>query len=105
MYDFNLEEENFSNTENAQIKHFAIQAKKAVKSNQKAKTAKLIKVIKLRVIIKNLFTDLGNYKIIEEPKYALEAETETAIKSRSVVEVKTPLGTMSITLQNGRKSN
>ena len=65
----------------------------------------MIKVIKLRVIIKNLFIDLGNYKIIKEPKYVLETKTETVIKPRLVVGVKTPLNTISITLQNGRESN
>jgi len=105
LYDFNLEEETFNNTKNAWIKYFATQAKEAVKSNQRAKTAKLIKIIKLRVIIKNLFINLGDYEIIEEFKYVLETKTETAIKPRLVVGIKTPLNTMSIVLQNGRESN
>ena len=58
----------------------------------------MIKIIKLRVIIKNLFTDLGDYKIIEKPKYALEAKTETATELELVMGIETPLDTMSITL-------
>jgi len=65
----------------------------------------LIKVIKLKVIIKNPFTDLGNYKIIKESEYALEAETETTIELKLVVGIETLLDIMSITLQNGRESN
>ena len=61
--------------------------------------------MKLRIIIKNLFTDLSNYEIIKKPKYALEAETETTTEPRSVVGIKTPLGTISITLQDKRESN
>jgi len=48
--------------------------------------------------MKNLFTDLNNYKIIKEPKYVLEAETETTTKPRLVMGVETLLGTMSIIL-------
>jgi len=105
LYNFDLKEETFSNIEDAWIKYFATQAKETAKSNQKAKTAKLIKVIKLKVIIKNLFIDLGNYKIIKELKYTLEAETETAIKPGLVVGIKTLLNTMSIILQDKRESN
>jgi len=65
----------------------------------------LTKVIKLWIIIKNLFTDLSNYKVIKEPKYILEAETETATELRLVIGIETPLDTMSIALQNRRKSN
>jgi len=52
-----------------------------------------------------LFTDLGNYKIIKEPKYALKTETETATELRLVVGIETPLDIISIALQNGRESN
>ena len=65
----------------------------------------MIKVIKLKVIIKNLFTDLGDYKIIKEPKYILKTETETTTEPRSVIGVETPLSTISIALQNGRESD
>ena len=58
----------------------------------------MIKVIKLKIIIKNLFIDLGNYKIIKEPKYILEIKTKTAIKPKLVISIKTPLDTMSIVL-------
>jgi len=72
LYNFNPEEKNFSDTENTQIKHFAIQAREAVKSNQKTKTAKLIKVIKPKIIIKNLFTDLSNYEIIKKTQICIK---------------------------------
>ena len=75
-----------------------MQAKTVAQSNQSAKTAKLTKVIKPQIIIKNPFTDLSNYKIIKEPKYTLEAKTETTTEPKSVVRVKTLLGTISITL-------
>ena len=55
--------------------------------------------------MKNLFIDLDNYKIIEEPKYTLETKTETATEPRLVMGIETLLDTMSITLQNGRESN
>ena len=54
--------------------------------------------MKLKIIIKNLFTDLNNYKIIKELKYILEAKTETATEPRSVMEIKTLLNIISITL-------
>jgi len=65
----------------------------------------LTKVIKLRIIIKNLFTDLSNYKIIKKPKYALKTETETTTEPKLVIRIETPLDTISIALQNRRKSN
>ena len=66
MYNFNPKEETFSNTENIWIKHFATQAKKTAKNNQRAKTAKLIKIVKPQIIIKNPFTDLSDYKVIKK---------------------------------------
>ena len=54
--------------------------------------------MKLQIIIKNLFTDLSNYEVIEKPKYVLEAKTETIIKPRSVMGIKTPLDIISIVL-------
>ena len=65
----------------------------------------MTKVVKSKVIIKNLFTDLNNYKVITEPKYVLKAETETATEPGLVIRIKTPLDTMFITLQNRRKRN
>jgi len=58
----------------------------------------LIKVIKLKIIIKNPFTDSGNYKIIKKPKYTSETETETTIELKLIVGIKTPLNTISIVL-------
>ena len=57
------------------------------------------------MVIKNPFTDLSNYKVIVTPKYTLKAKTETDIKTRSVVGIKTPLDIISITLQNKRERN
>jgi len=54
--------------------------------------------MKPQIIMENLFTDLSNYEIIEEPKYTLEAKTETATEPRSVMEIETLLDTISITL-------
>jgi len=65
----------------------------------------LTKVIKPWIIIKNLFTDLSNYKIIKKPKYALKTKTETATEPGSVIGIKTLLDTISIALQNRRESN
>jgi len=62
-------------------------------------------VIKLKIIIKDLFTDLRNYKIVIVPEYALEAETKTPIKLELVIGIETPLDTMFITLQNEREKN
>ena len=55
--------------------------------------------------MENSFTNLSNYKIIKKPKYILKTKTETATKPRSVIEIETPLDTISITLQNKRESN
>ena len=76
-----------------------------MKSNQKAKTAQLTLIVKLKIVIKNPFTDPSNYEVIIVLKYALEAETETTIKPRSVVGIKTPLNTTFIASQNGRERN
>jgi len=48
--------------------------------------------------MKNLFTDLSDYKIIKEPEYTLETKTETAIKLGLVIGIETPLDIISITL-------
>jgi len=65
----------------------------------------LTKVIKPQIIIKNLFTDLNNYKIIKESKYALKTKTETTTKPKSVIGIEAPLDTISIALQNRKESN
>ena len=65
----------------------------------------MTQVVKLRVIIKNPFTDLSNYKVIKALKYALEIETETDTKLKSVMGIETLLDTMSIALQNKRERN
>jgi len=57
------------------------------------------------VIIKNLFTDLSNYKVVVTPKYTLKTKIKTVIKPKLVVGIKTLLDIMSIVLQNGRKRN
>jgi len=98
LYNLDPEKETFSNIKDTKIRSYAAQVKTVAQSNQKAKIARLIKVMKPKVIIKNPFTDSGNYEIIKKPKYALEAETETTIKPRSVMGIKTPLDTMSIAL-------
>jgi len=105
LYNFNLEKETFSNIKDTRIKNYTVQAKTAAQSNQSIKIAKLTKVMKLQIIIKNLFTDLSNYKIIKKPKYILKTKTETTTKPKLVMGIETLLDTMSITLQNGRKSN
>ena len=55
--------------------------------------------------MKNLFIDLGDYKIIKEPKYILKTKTETTTEFKLVVGIKTLLDIMSIALQNGKESN
>ena len=54
--------------------------------------------MKLKIIIKNLFTDLRNYKIIKEPKYVLKAKTETTTKPKSVMGIETSLDIIFIAL-------
>ena len=76
-----------------------------MQSNQKAKTAKLTKIVKPRVIMKNPFTDLSNYEVIKEPKYTLKVKTETTTKHRSVMGIETLLDITSIALQDRRESN
>ena len=59
----------------------------------------------MQIIIKNLFTDLSNYKIIKKPKYILETETETTTEPKLIMGIKTPLNTISIALQDRKKKN
>jgi len=61
--------------------------------------------MKLQIIMKNLFTDLSNYKVIKEPKYILEAKTKTTTEPGSVMGIETLLDIISIILQDGRESN
>ena len=58
----------------------------------------MTKIIKLKVIIKNLFTDSGNYEVIKKPKYILKTETETVTELKLVMGIKTPLDIISIAL-------
>ena len=94
LYDFNPEEKTFSNIKNARVIKYTKQVKEAT-----------AKIAKLRIIMNDLFTDQSDYKVIKEPKYTLEAETETATKPRLVMGIETPLNIMSIALQNKRESN
>ena len=55
--------------------------------------------------MKNLFTDLSNYKVIEEPKYILKTETETTTEPRSIMGIETLLNIISIVLQDRRERN
>ena len=98
FYNYNPEEETFSNTENTQIKYFAEKARRAVKSNIRIKSVPKIKITKLKILETNLFIDQSDYKVIEELKYTLKTETETALKPESVMGIETPLDTMSIIL-------
>ena len=75
-----------------------MQTKTVAQSNQNTKTTKLTKVVKLQIIIKNLFTDLSNYKVIKKRKYTLKAKTETAIEPKLVMGIKILLDTISIAL-------
>jgi len=65
----------------------------------------LTQVIKPKIIIKNLFTDPSNYKIIKALKYTLKTKTETDTEPGLVMGIKTPLDIIFITLQDRRKKN
>jgi len=69
-----------------------------VKSNIRIKSVPKIKITKLKILETNLFIDQSDYKVIEELKYTLKTETETALKPESVMGIETPLDTMSIIL-------
>ena len=68
-------------------------------------TAKLTKVIKPKIIIKNPFTDPSNYKINKKPKYILKAKTKTNTEPKLIMGIETPLDTMSIALQDRKERN
>ena len=57
LYDFDPEEETFSNTVNTQIRHFAEKAKRAVKSNIRTKSVLKIEIIKPEIPETNPFID------------------------------------------------
>jgi len=57
FYNYNPEEETFSNTENAWIKYFTEKAKRAVKSNQRTKSVLKIEITKPEILEINLFVD------------------------------------------------
>ena len=57
LYNFDPEEETFSNTENVRIKSFIAQTKTMVQSNQRTKKVLKIKVIKAEIPDINLFVD------------------------------------------------
>ena len=76
-----------------------------MEGNQKTKTAQLTLVVKPKQVIKNPFINSGDYEVIIAPKYTLKTKTETDIKTRSVIGIKTPLDIMSIALQNKKERN
>jgi len=57
FYDYNPEEETFSNTEDTWIRYFAEKARKAVKSNIRTKSVPKIKITKPEIPEINLFVD------------------------------------------------
>ena len=74
-------------------------------SNQKTIKVLKIEVIKTKILKINPFVNLSDYKVIKEPKYILKAETETTIKPKLIMGIKTLLDIMSITLQDRRERN
>jgi len=57
LYNYNPEEETFSNTENTQIRYFTEKARRVVKSNIKTKSIPKIKIIKPEILEMNPFVD------------------------------------------------
>jgi len=57
LYNYNPEEETFSNTENTQIRYFAEKAKRAVKSNIRIKSIPKIEITKPEIPEMNLFVN------------------------------------------------
>jgi len=55
FYNYNPEEETFSNTENTQIRYFAEKARRAVKSNVRTKSIPKIEITKPKIPEMNLF--------------------------------------------------
>ena len=61
--------------------------------------------MKPKIIIKNPFTDLSDYKVIKAFKYILKAKTETNTKPRSVIGIETPLNIIFIASQDKKEKN
>jgi len=57
LYNYNPEEETFSNIENTQIRYFTEKAKKAVKSNMKTKSVLKIEITKPEIPETNPFVN------------------------------------------------
>ena len=57
LYNYDPEEETFSNTKDTQIRYFTEKAKRAVKSNIKTKNIPEIKIIKPEIPEMNLFVN------------------------------------------------
>jgi len=57
LYDYNPEEETFSDTKDTQIKYFAEKARRVAKSNIKTKSVPRIEITKLEILEMNLFVD------------------------------------------------
>jgi len=57
FYDYNPEEETFSDTEDTQIRYFAEKAKRAVKSNTRTKSVPKVKITKPEIPEMNLFVN------------------------------------------------
>ena len=57
FYNYNPEEETFSNTEDTQIKYFTEKARRAAKSNIKTKSVPKIKITKPEISETNPFVD------------------------------------------------
>jgi len=105
FYNFDLKEKTFNNTKYVKIKSYIVQAKPIVQNNQKTKSVPRVKIIKAKIPKADPFVDQGNYKVLKEPKYTSEAETETATKSRLIMGIETPLNTIFIALQDRKERN
>jgi len=57
LYDYNLEKETFSNTENTQIRYFTEKAKRVAKSNTRTKSIPKIKITKPEISETNPFVN------------------------------------------------
>jgi len=57
LYNFNPEEETFSNTENTQIRYFAEKARRVTKSNIRIKSVPKIEIIKPEILETNPFVN------------------------------------------------
>ena len=57
FYNYNPEEETFSNTEDTQIRYFTEKARRAVKSNMRIKSVPKIKITKPEIPETNPFVD------------------------------------------------